>query len=638
MMECFNKLLLMMASFFAICSVYAQEDYSFLSLPAELTKKANAVVRNSITTYEIENEGRFVMNQKYAITILNAAGDKHAAFEIWYDKLSKVREIKGSLYNAFGKKIKSVKKGDINDVSGTSSMNLADDNRVKLHNFNYQVYPYTIEYETSTSFEGLFYFPPWIPVEAEYLSIQHSSLQVIADKSFDLRFKAFNYLNGPVITEAKNEKWYRWELNNFNAIESEVYSVAWYEFTPCVFLAPRNFELQKYKGSMQDWKSLGLFLYKLNEGRQELPAAIKKSVHDLTDTIHDPKEKIRILYEFLQRTTRYISIQLGIGGWQTFDASYVASNGYGDCKALSNYMYSLLREAGIRSQYALIKAGRNNRWFIEDFPSNQFNHVILCVPGKGDTTWLECTSQTEASGYLGSFTSKRNALVIDENGGTLTRTPEYSNWDNLQQRAIQSVLNNNGNLDMVVSTTFRAEQQDEVHGLINAYSKEKVSDHLKEKLDLPSYELLNFNYRQVKGKLPTILETLEVKANNYATITGKRLFINPNVLNRSGTRLPDQSKRKLPLQLEAAYVDIDSVTINIGTDYIPESSMEPITLISKFGSYTASYQFHEGKILYVRRMERISGRFEASDALSLKAFLDSVYRNDRVKLVFVKKQ
>src|SRR5207244_663743 len=103
------------------------------------------------------------------------------------------------------------------------------------------------------------------------------------------------------------------------------------------------------------WQELGKFQVQLNSGRDKLPDAVKQTVHQLTDQISDPKEKVRILYEYLQRNTRYISIQLGIGGFQPFDASFVASKSYGDCKALSNYMYSLLKEANIKSCYTQIK-------------------------------------------------------------------------------------------------------------------------------------------------------------------------------------------------------------------------------------------------------------------------------------------
>ena len=65
-----------------------------------------------------------------------------------------------------------------------------------------------------------------------------------------------------------------------------------------------------------------------------------------------------------------------------FPATFVDEKKYGDCKALSNYMRALLKAVDIPSYYALIRAGENEEPADFDFPHNNFNHAILCVPFK----------------------------------------------------------------------------------------------------------------------------------------------------------------------------------------------------------------------------------------------------------------
>ncbi|MEI9933319.1 MAG: hypothetical protein WDM71_00310 [Ferruginibacter sp.] len=129
---------------------------------------------------------------------------------------------------------------------------------------------------------------------------------------------------------------YKWAIKNLPALSKQSYQPEWYELTPAVFLAPANFEIQNYKGNMMTWKDFGKFMYSLNEGRDQLPANVKQTVHSLTDTISDVRKKIEVLYKYMQNSTRYVAVELGNWWLANFDANYVASNGYGDCKALSN--------------------------------------------------------------------------------------------------------------------------------------------------------------------------------------------------------------------------------------------------------------------------------------------------------------
>ncbi|NOU37374.1 MAG: DUF3857 and transglutaminase domain-containing protein [Ferruginibacter sp.] len=617
-------------------NIFATNKYDVRLIAPELTKNANIVKRDEDIFVEIKSIGKAYIYTKYAITILNAAGDYASLFYKSYDKLRNVSNIEATLYDDYGEKIKSLKKNDVQDVAGNTGFAEVGDDRVKLHNFNCKTYPYTIEYECTTELKGIFYLPAWLPIENEKYAVEKSKLTVLCPADYKLRYKSFNINKEPIIATVKDGLQYQWSIEKLTAIDYEQYMPDWYETTPLVFLAPTNFEIQNYTGTMVDWKSYGKFCYLLNQGRDILPENIKQKVHELTDNVTTTAAKIKILYEYLQQNTHYISIQLGIGGWQTFDANYVATKGYGDCKALSNYMYSLLKEVGIKSFYTIIKAGVNEQPIIPDFASTQFNHIIVCVPQPKDTIWLECTSQTLPMGYLSSFTSNRNALLIDENGGILVHTPTYKKTDNLQIRKINATVNDDGKLNAIINTKYKAEQQDKLHGIVNGISKEKIKEELNEQFSLPSYEINTFNYVSENTSLPIITEKIELTANNFCSITGKRLFINPNILNKSTYVLSEETKRKFDIKIKQEYIDIDSVEIIIPKGYKIESAPNDVEINSKFGTYNCKYTILENKIIYIRKLEKNSGTFALNEAANLSNFFAKIYKADRAKMVFVK--
>lgn len=612
-------------------------DYAISKIPAELLLKANVVKRYEDFRFEVLSIDKARYYRRIAYTVLNEKGDKFARCVEGYDKLQSVESIEGRLFDASGKKIKSLKQSDIKDMSGSDEGSLADDNRLKYHNFFYKVYPYTVEYEVELKFNYTMFYPNWVPLEGDNISMEYGKLTVVLPQGIDFRYKAFNISEKPVITNQKSSKVYTWELKNIAAMEDEYASPEWPEIAPVICLAPVQFEVQGYVGNMSSWQDYGKFVYALKAGRDQLPDNIKEKVHSLTDGETDPKNKISILYDFLQKNSRYISVQLGIGGWQPFDAKYVATNKYGDCKALTNYMYSLLKEAGIKSNYTLVKAGEDNNSFMTDFPSSQFNHVILSIPMQKDTMWLECTNQTLPAGYLGGFTSDRNALMIDENGGTLIMTPRYGINDNLQIRKIKANIDQEGKLTTDVVTLYKARQEDDVHGLINSLAKDKVMEYLKEEIDLPNYDVLSFDYKEISSELPSITERLKITANDYAQISGKRLFVSPNILSKSTAKVPADETRKYDINFSYAYTDIDSVEINIPPGYTAESLPKDTRLETQFGTYTASVNVNGDKIMYYRNMQRFSGRFPAKDYTEMFEFYNKIYKADRSMLVFVKK-
>ncbi|MBC7948726.1 MAG: hypothetical protein H7Y42_12635, partial [Chitinophagaceae bacterium] len=245
-------------------------------------------------------------------------------------------------------------------------------------------------------------------------------------------------------------------------------------------------------------------------------------------------------------------------------------------------------------------------------------------------------SQTMPAGYLGAFTSDRLALLVDEAGGTLVRTPRYDMNDNLQSRRITSTLGEDGTLQMVANTRYSALQQDGVHEMLHQLSREKVNDYLHQQFDLATYDINSFAYNEDKTRIPSIDETIDVAVRSYATVTGKRIFINPNIITRSQQQPTTTGTRKYDIELGSGYADNDTVEVILPVGYAIESLPPAVSVQSVFGKYDASAELKGNRLTYYRQLQHRGGRFSSGDFNELVRFYDAIYKSDRSVVVLVR--
>lgn len=613
----------------------ADPKYPVSEIPEELKKGMYAVVRDSKTEIKITSKSKMVWYEYKAITIFNVKANRNAEEVIFYDKLSKVNYFKGTVYDAQGNVIKKLKGNEIEDQSAVSGFSLYEDDRVKIADLRQGQFPYTVEFEFEKEYNFLFFIPSFSLYDDDEISIQQRSYQVTYPPDLTPNFKVYK-VDEPVRTEANGYEQVRWTFNDFRPEKFERHSPDY--VVPYIRASPTVFSYDGYDGKMDSWESFGKWITDLSKDRRVLTEETKLKIKELVKDAKDNEEKIKILYEFLQSKTRYVSIQLGIGGFQPFPASVVDKNGYGDCKALSNYMIALLEEVGIPANYSLIRAGEFEADFLDDFVSSQFNHVIVSVPNGSDTLWLECTSQNNPFGYLGSFTGNRHALSINDQGAKVVSTISYDANDNIQSRTAEVAVTATGDAKATVRTRYTGLQYE--NGNLNYVLGNNYDDQKKwilKNTNIPTFDVMNFSFTEHKDKMPYADVSLELSLRKLASVSGKRLFLTPNLMNRS-TYVPEKTEKRInDIVFKMGYIDYDTIKFQVPEDIYAEHLPDPIKIKSQFGEYEASFSIDQGSVVYIRKMKRNKGTFPADSYQELTDFYKSISKADNTKLVFLTK-
>ncbi len=616
----------------------AQNNYDVSLIPKNLLPYASAVMRNSEVTIEVKAADNTNYHIKKAVTVLNKNGDNLAHIVIWHNKSNVIRSVKGVVYNSFGNPVSKFSESDFDDVSAANDFSLFEDSRIKHFIPAVIDYPYTIEYEYELRSKQSLNFDDWQPNPHIGMAVERSSLNFICKPDFNIRYKEINIPGKAIInTNAAGLKTYYWELINMKAIKDEPYSPNPEIYLSSIKIAPEKFMYEGITGSFTNWNELGKWVYdKLLLNRDQLPEETIAHIRDLTIDIADPKQKARKIYEYMQQKTHYISVQIGIGGYQPFPAADVDKSNYGDCKALVNYTRALLKVANIPSWYCVVEAGNNKTSMLNDFASmDQGDHVILCIPFKNDTTWLECTNQKIPFGFLGDFTDDRTVLACTPEGGKLLHTPKYITQNNLQSRKASFIINAAGELSGNMETLFKGIQYDNREGVINESATEQIKD-LKKTYPINNLEIEKFNFSQDKSLQPVTTENIKLTARDYASVSEGKVYFMVNPVNRT-ERTPREVRNRLnAVYINEGYTDEDEINYTLPKGYRLEKMPLNIAITKPFGSYTATMILNGDQLIYKRKMQLTDGNYSKDAYQDLVDFYRNVSDADNYSVTLVK--
>lgn len=618
--------------------LFGQEGLKFQSILIDeaLKNNANSILRNEKLEVTIPNQRSIEFDNYRVVTVLNKKGNSDVDAYAHYDEETRIKKIEATIYDKFGKEIKSYKKSDFKDVSAVSGGTLFSDSRVKYLEYTPTSYPYTVEYHYTTVSTNTAFIPGWVPNGSYNASTEKSSYTINYNQDeLTLKYKVMNSSDEIKIQESPGQ--IKVSIENYEALVREAYSPGFENISPKVLFGLDKFHLAGVDGDAKDWESFGMWINNyLLSGTQEVPEETKMEVLRLVEGETDTVEKARKIYEYVQDKTRYISVQVGIGGWKPMLASEVDALGYGDCKALTNYTKSLLDVAEIPSYYTVLYAGKEKKDMQPDFTSMQGNHAILSIPNDDDYIWLECTSQEIPFGFIGDFTDDRDVVIITPEGGKIVHTDVYDYHENTQDLKGDYVIALDGSIEAQVEMSSKGIQYDDRYLVENHIEKDQ-KDYYYDFWDyINNMEIQSIVVENNKNEV-ILTEKVMFKADNYASFAGDEMLVSLNAFNRS-TYIPKRYRnRKYDVRIDRGFVDIDSVRIAIPKEYGLPESIEDIHVESEFGTYDVKYTLgQDNTITYNRKYIFKDGEFPKEKYNDFRKFLKTIARYDSQKIVLTK--
>lgn len=370
-----------------------------------------------------------------------------------------------------------------------------------------------------------------------------------------------------------------------------------------------------------DWKDMGLWYESLSSERRQPDETVRARANELISGVTDLKARIEKLASFVQQEIRYVSIQIGIGGYQPHRASEILANRYGDCKDKATLLAALLEAVNVDSYFLIVNI--LPKVVKENSPVSLFcfNHAVLAiklpdeklyesspaaveVPGVGRLLVFDPTMPHTPMGHLPFYLQNNFGLLVAGESSRLIAFPGFSSENPQLIRRGRFVLSTDGALAGEVCETISGVQAELLRLKLRDVSERERRKEMEKLLTdsvgsfvLEKYDYLNLNHPDKNLEL-----RYRFRSSNYLNRTGNVFSFRPNVLAllESYDILKQKGERKHPVLMAGMVNGRDELEIALPEGYTVEVLPPPIELSNGFAEYR-SYLELEGGILKLTR-------------------------------------
>jgi tetratricopeptide (TPR) repeat protein len=269
------------------------------------------------------------------------------------------------------------------------------------------------------------------------------------------------------------------------------------------------------------YADMGKWYWGLVRDQFDLDDETRKLAREIAKDAKTDLEKVRAVYDWVVKNTRYVALEFGIYGFKPRRAVQTVARGWGDCKDKATVIVTLLKELGVPAEFVIVRTQMRGALNSKLASFAPFDHAIAYVPSLD--LYLDGTAENAGAAELPPMDLGAVGFHVGEGLAKLTTLPQHDPKKNVVKRSIRAQLDKTGSGKLEVNYEVQGSTAPEWRARFQAKSTQR--ERLQTVLlgpSFPGFVLADGNQAYEVNDLTRFNEPVRVSARGSSAALARR--------------------------------------------------------------------------------------------------------------------